>query len=256
MNKLIHLLLVTTDQDLSKGYFSGLRNVNCEFADYDQDPGLYTEMNYDYIYFRDPFVVENYNENKITRWVNVMRKSFPAAKFIDGIEVYGDLLIEDKWIQYNQYPMYMPKTVLAGNIKTISQNEIAKKRVSSRARDVYVGPMTGLELNSDYILQEKLAIINEYRVYVINGVVLERIAVKHSKTQTRKVKVGGIVDIDDRLRSYIERLKEGIHLDFYGLDIAQTASSYRLIEINRAPQFMRYNELAGTNIAQLLFVGE
>lgn len=46
-----------------------------------------------------------------------------------------------------------------------------------------------------------------------------------------------------------EILGELSEYDFLGFDIAQTETDLRLIEVNRSPQFKRYNEEVGVNIA-------
>jgi hypothetical protein len=238
-----------TDPCLNRGY-----TLDVLQYDYPLDRGSIVLKKYDIVYFRDPYNVGTYSREKINNTIQAIVESNISAYFIDTIRSIEDINIEDKWIQYEKFTPFMPSTkLLLFESDFIEGKHIIKKRISSRARDVHF-EMKSEYLGDEYIFQEILPIKTEYRVYIVNNKILEFISVKTTKSPSSKVKVADIVKITPQLKSYVAKI--GVYLnklDLYGLDIALLDDgTYRLIEVNRSPQFSKYYALSGVNIADEL----
>ena len=240
-------LIVTTKSDLSISYFSRDMAI-VGVVIYGEPLPLASE--YDVIYFRDPFNSGAYDKKMIRDTVEKVVARYPEAYFVDGIKRYDDLLIEDKWRQYEKLKTFMPPTRLLRDKSELRGEKIAKKRISARARDIAFSPIDIHGRTDEFILQDKLSIIHEYRVYSIGRKLLPVVAVKSSKTLESKAKVQGCITLGDSLKTFTQKILDELSgYDFLGFDIAKTKDDLVLIEVNRSPQFKRYNEMAERNIA-------
>lgn len=206
---------------------------------------------YDFVYFRDPFTVE-YNLELIDKIIVRIRELNPDAYFVDDIKNTKDILIEDKWRQYALFKDLMPRTKILKNINNIDYSKsFVKKRVSSRARGVIfdVEDFPDNVEPSDYIVQDKIEIIEEIRALVVRGEVLDKGVVKISKTDTDKVKVTDETVLTRDINHLALRIAKALpQLDLVGIDIARTnEDELLLIEINRSPQFNLYTKKTGIN---------
>ena len=73
------LLLVTTTEDLSVDFFRHVPSVECDVIDYSQPIPDGLRSQYDVIYFRDPFVVKNYDIASIAELVEQLASQYPDA---------------------------------------------------------------------------------------------------------------------------------------------------------------------------------
>ena len=238
-------LIVTTDEDRS---IESLRQAHVDVVKYEDTKIPAAE--YDVVYFRDPFNELTYNLEDIGLVVSNVTRLHEDAYFVDGCRSLDDLLFEDKWRQYQKLHMLMPHTeLLSESLKTDSK--IIKQRISSRARGIYFDtdeiPHNAFD---QYLIQPRLDIAVEYRVYVVcDGGVLPKVSVKSTKSEKQAVKVLDVVDMSSKLEAFCHKVIEQLPgMDFIGLDIAELSNGdLVLIEVNRSPQFSRYDELLGTN---------
>lgn len=242
-------LIVTTDEDRSRDYFSWADSVR-----YTDAIGM-LHGEYDVIYFRDPFNTGEYDVEYIKSTLVHIKQQYPEAVYIDAVTRYEDLLFEDKWRQYQLVGEFMPSTELFDTkSKFRAGSTIVKKRISARARDIIQTNEQLVDIAlEEYIVQEKIDIDAEYRVYTIGNRVLPFMTQKSSKTLDTKVKVLGVTKIDDAVAQFVQKIQAKLEdLDLLGYDIARTPTGLALIEVNRSPQFKRYNELTYTNVADEL----
>lgn len=240
-------LIVTTESDLSIPYFSE-NMAHVDVVVYGSPLPIASE--YEVVYFRDPFNSGSYDKKTIQDTVEKVVARYPKAYFVDGIKSYDDLLIEDKWRQYEKLEAFMPSTSLLKNKNDLHGKKIAKKRISARGRDIAFIPEDIDGEVSEYILQDRLNIIREYRIFSIGSKILPIVAVKSPKTPTARVKVQAEISTPAPLKAFTRKiLTELPEYDFLGFDIAETEAGYVLIEVNRSPQFKRYNEIGKMNIA-------
>ena len=265
------MLVITTDKDLSVNEFK----TAAEMLKYEIHVSLYGENvqhvnNFDRIYLRDPFNTGDCNEARIRELLSNLVRDYPSARYIDECSTYEGLLIEDKWRQFELLSDFMPKTLLINNISDESEindaklrlgvrgksSVIAKARISTRSRDVVLAKSdTKPELS--YILQQRLNLVKEWRVYGVNGEILPTAAVRTSKTNGVKVRTKGVEELPTNLIGFAEDVYARIpQMDLVGFDIAITNDNKPvLLEINRSPQFKQYNQATGTNLANKFMKG-
>lgn len=207
---------------------------------------------YQVIYFRDPFNTDFYDIDAITRTVDGVVRANPSAYYVDNVKSIDDILIEDKWRQYTLLRAYMPDTKLLELASEVVYGlNIAKKRISARARDIVFHQEEIKYDPEEYILQENLILESEYRVYVICGEVQNLMSRKQPKTAKSKTKVQNLTPITNDIKAFSESISREVpNLDFMGLDVAKTDEGLRLIELNRSPQFSRYNSLGGDDLVE------
>lgn len=245
--------ILTTKSDQSLDFFAPKNSRIAYFEDSDTDlKTILSSQIFDVVYVRDPFNTGSYDLSNIETKLSILQKLQPSAKYVDNTRTLDDVLIEDKWRQYQLLGTYMSPTKLASKASFISGEHIAKKRISARSKDILFS--VGKPLNDDWIVQDLVVIEEELRVYVVRGKVDSSASIKSSKTNNTKVKVVGSRSLDE---SEIAFAQEIAHLlpamDFVGLDIGLTSDGPVLIEVNRSPQFKRYNELNKVNILERLF---
>lgn len=205
---------------------------------------------FDYIYLRDPFNHPNYDKEQTKMTVDNLTSRYNSAYWVDKAKSYEDLLFEDKWRQYQLFKETMPPTSLLDRL--LAEGKIIKKRISARAIGIYFRQSDlppGHEPN-DYIVQPRIDIERELRVYMIGNKIIKPAVYKTSKTPDSKVK---IADVANELPAEVTRICESVYviagLDFAGLDIAQTPDGCYLLEVNRSCQFKGYQHLTGVNLA-------
>jgi len=171
---------------------------------------------------------------------------------VDSISSNKDIYFEDKLLQYTQFGEFMPKTKLLSNMDNkIEKDYIIKKRISSRSSGIFFNKKDLLgKCFDDYIVQEKILIEKEYRVYCIFDEILEDVSIKQSKTEFVKTDVVGAEKINLKLKKFVKRIIAKNKFDLIGLDIAFSQGKYFLIEINRSPQFKAFFTQTGINLAE------
>jgi glutathione synthase/RimK-type ligase-like ATP-grasp enzyme len=217
---------------------------------------------YDTIYIRSHFgqpsaLPQNFR-TEIDILVSLAKQENPDIQCIDDADTIDKIVAcEDKWIQYQTYSKFMPRTQLLDNESNSSNFDrpIYKNRLSSRGNGVTwdIEKVTGPR--QDWIIQESIDIAEELRIYVIRGTVYPIGAVRQSMTSERHAQA-----VDSRrltqdeidFSSEISKLNE--NMDFVGLDIARTSDGkLRLMEANRSPGFAAFEKLTNVNLASLLY---
>ncbi len=253
------IALITTKSDKSATLF--ISEVNKKwfhflFIDYSIDNERFSsqlvDFNPDLLYLRDPFNTLNYSLGNIQNKVEICKSI--NANYIDQTSDIEDLLFEDKWVQYQKFSKYQAKTELFVDKASFkSERFIYKPRISSRGRGInfdQIPPVDG-----SYIQQEKLLIIKEFRIFVVSGEILPQIALRSSKTENSKVKQRGVFDIKtvSGLEDFVDEIMSLIKFDLVGLDVAVLNNNeFKLIEVNRSPQFSAYFRDSGTNPAEIM----
>ena len=241
-------LIVITSSDHSAGLFLSHTAANraIELVNYRDMPKI--DKLYDIVYLRDPFT--DVWVMTTLRSVDDFTERHPNAYYVDKVKTSDDLLIEDKWRQYLQLSAYMPHTQLLSEVKELPVQPIIKKRISARARDVYFDPDDVQGDRADYITQPLIAIIEEYRVYTLGGEVLPQMVRRSSKTPTSKIKAVEAVPLSALVGDFCKNILKNLPgYDLLGFDVAITSEGPILIEVNRSPQFARFMEMTGCDIA-------
>jgi hypothetical protein len=231
--------LITTEKDTSAPIFANHGWKILLYSDEITEP-----THYETVYFRDPFN-GTMSAEAIRPCVNRWLKGLSWNKSIDDIESFRKMKnLEDKYRQYKKFKSFMPAAYLPSEHAFVEGKNIAKKRISQRAKDILF--RTSKKLNDDWIIQDKMNIKEELRVYAIFGKVIKQASIKSSKTEDTKVKVIGGRDLTPDEIALCERIAEESKLDFIGIDLAILDSGeYKLIEVNRSPQFGRFVERYG-----------
>ncbi len=258
-----NLLLVTVPFSKSLPLFSS-RKILAKYSlttlfytdSFDHFLKSFKNKDFDLIYLRDPFNFVACEDLEVK--INLILQSFPKAVFIDKIQSVDDLYFEDKWIQYQQFTDVMPKTALLIDKKNIEWSKfLIKKRVSSGSKGLIFSEKSLRGESSNYIIQDKIDILQEYRVLSVRGeilptVVLKKVSIKNGAVT---VKVRDFQQINKKLLSFTKMIHKKIKFDLVGYDIAELAdNSYVLIEINRSPQFLAYHRETGINVAEKLLL--
>ncbi len=252
------LLIVTTSNDLSLPLFFLSKNENLaiEVLLYEDSHKKFQMLenkiaSFEYVYFRDPFntpLTKGWEE-KTKPLLGLVKKN--SIKSIDNIYEIKDFFIEDKWQQHLLLKEFMATTDILTSRSLFDPNkQFVKKRISSRSRDILFD-ISSIQNHEEYIIQEKLEIEEEYRVFSLFNKIISPAVYKSSKTLNTKVQIDRTKtkEVDNNLERFINQILERINLDFIGFDIALTKSGeYRLIEVNRSPQFKAYFETTNQNI--------
>lgn len=237
-------LLYTTHNDLSVQLFDDWL-VRYYDGDFDTpEAGL--------VYFRDPFNDPDYavESDKIDHLIQHYTKS--GAKIVDNLTSFADVMeLEDKYCQAETYGALYPQTWLPSQHEFRPGKDLAKPRISQRAKDILFA-LDGRKLDDKWIIQELLDIQEELRVYAVYGEILDIASIKSSKA-SGKVKIIGTRKMTEAERDFTAKVLERCPLDVVGFDIAVLPEgSLRLIEANRSPQFLRYTERTGANLAKII----
>lgn len=245
------LLIVTTKKDSSLPY---LLNDEVDVAYFDDGFDAFktnvARRHFSVIYLRDPFNTGVFSLEEIDKKLHLLTKRQPEAYYVDHAAALNDLLIEDKWRQYEQLGEWMPKTVLGDSMLSVSRENIAKRRISSRSKNILFNVSPGA-LSNEWIIQERLAIFEELRVYYLFGEVIRTASIKRPKVAGQTTKVIGLRELSLEEERFAYGIGSALPaLDFAGLDIAVTPAGLRLIEVNRSPQFVRYSMLREENLVE------
>ena len=255
-------LIITTTNDISLPlFFLNLpANLQIEIILYEDELAKFKKLAQDLpsfklIYARDPFnsiMVQNW-EQKIQPIVEAINTQ--PIQSIDHVTTIKDFYLEDKWEQYQLLSQFMAPTKILEASDTFNPKiQFIKKRISSRAKGI-IFDLNQIDNPSRYILQDKLNIQEEYRIFTLFNQVISPAVYKSSKTQTSKVKIDRSKTkiINPELAKFVQQILNQLNLDFTGLDIALTTQNeYRLIEVNRSPQFKAFYETTGINLASEL----
>lgn len=246
------LLILTTKEERSLNLLL-LEEIDVTTKHYSDDLAKNTVLltGFDIIYFRDPFTDE-YDITILAAIVDTIHRQNPGAYFVDSVAELDDLLVEDKWKQYELFNDLMPNTELVNDFDRLDfEKQFVKKRISARARGVIFGvdEVKSSDLPQDFIAQEKLEIIEEVRVVTVRDKIYDMGVKKISKTFSEKVKLTDVVTVSDDMkrmaRIVVSRLPE---LDITGIDIARTKNGeLKLIEVNRSPQFVTFTKKTNIN---------
>lgn len=231
-------LLYTTRNDLSVPFFDGWQ---VEY--YDTTDG---KVPADLVYFRDPFNDPDYQPNSAR--IDQIISQYHSARIIDQLRSFQDILDhEDKYKQSQLYQDLYPNTWLPSQHEFVVGSNIAKPRISQRAKNILFD-LNGQQIDDQWIIQELFDINEELRVYVVAGEILPIASIKSSKANG-PVKVIGTRALTHQEVDFVREVMKKCPLDIAGLDIAILRDGkLRLIEANRSPQFKRYIELTGVNI--------
>lgn len=235
-------LLYTTRNDLSEPYFTGWQ---VEYYDDTKN-----QSRADVVYFRDPFNDPNYTADP--QRINQLILNHQNAYSIDHITSFDDILhAEDKYLQSQIYAKWSPQTWLPSQHEFTPGQMLAKPRISQRAKDVLFS-LDGRKINDSWIFQELLDIKEELRIYAVFGEILPIASIKSSKS-TGAVKIIGARSLTDKEAAFVREIMTKCPLEIVGFDVAVLKNgTLKLIEANRSPQFKRYAERTGINIANLI----
>ena len=253
------MLLITGINDLSLPLYltqSMQQRVTMDFYFFHEDlldlKNKLLVNDYDYIYFGYHF--RTLNKKAATDLFDIVSKTKRNAYIIDNLKTIDDIYFEDKWIQYQHFSEFMPQTQLLNSMSDADNNDyITKERISGRAEGIFFNSseLDSTQLNK-YIIQDKMSIQKEYRVYVVCNKIMPEATVKSSKTLTSNVKIIGSEILSLDILKFIEKVLEQNTFDFIGLDLAITKSGPFLIEINRTCLFNGYFTQTNINLAKVL----
>ncbi len=252
------MLIISTIKDLSIPLFLTQKiqkKINVDFCFFhestDEIKKKLVANNYNYIYIRDPFNYV-YDKGNIEEKFNVILNNRKKSYLVDNLKILDDIYFEDKWKQYQLFEEFMPKTKLLTNTKDVDNSRlITKQRISSRAKGIVFNSKDMVSDNlSDYIIQKKIKIDEEYRVYVIFNKIIKEASLKSPKTQHSKVKVIGYKKISTKITNFVNNIIKQNKFDFIGLDIAKSKNNLYLLEVNRSCLFNGYFSNNQINLAE------
>jgi len=256
------LLIVTTTADLSLPLFFHLSDDNLmdvSFIFYDMPiDGLESivRKGFEFVYFRDPFNDLTISQPHAKRLTEAIIDNLRTAYKVDKISSYDDMMFEDKWHQYNLFGDLMPQTELPSSFDDVNfDTQLLKKRISARSKGIVFDRASILPKDSpqDYVLQAKLNIKKEYRVFMVGGEIVKPMAIKSSKTPNQIAKLVGLEDkIPSDLTQICQEVYKKTKFDLMGLDIVETDEGYKVLEVNRSCQFAKFYRLSGLNLASML----
>lgn len=233
-------LLYTTGNDLSLEYFTDW-DVAYYYSTFDDTRAA------DLVYFRDPFNDSTYipDPEHITRLI----KHHRGVQIIDRLTSFDDIVAaEDKYLQSQRYQELYPTTWLPSQQAFIPGKHLAKPRISQRAKDILF-ELGDRKLDDNWIIQELLDIKEELRVYTVYGQIIQPASIKSPKA-SGKVKVIGTRELTNAEQAFVHQALQRCPLDVAGFDLAILGDgSMKIIEVNRSPQFRRYTERTGVNLA-------
>lgn len=252
------LLVVVPDSDLSiELFFTDNCRARMDIESIPYKEAMFSaDRDWDFIYIRGSGFQSELEDKEVINSLEHILQNKGKAYMVDGLHTFSDLLLEDKWRQFKIFADVMPTTKVIDSFETINiENLIIKKRISGRSRDIHfdLASLPEDAMPRDYIIQERLNIQIEYRVFMIGGQIILPLEIKSSKTETNKNKVIGTEktaskEIKDICRLVSDRLK----YDLVGLDIVKVGDQFYLLEANRSPMFVNYLKLSSKNLAESL----
>jgi len=253
------MLLITNIDDLSLPLYvtqSMQKKVSVDFYFFGENVSDLKQKlllnTYDYIYFGYPF--RALTKKEINSLLNTVLTNKKNAYIIDNLKTISDIYFEDKWHQYQIFSAFMPKTKLLQSIADADNKmSITKERISGRAEGIFFNShdLDIAHLNK-YIVQDKMNIQKEYRIYVICNNILPEATIKSPKTTTAAVKIMGTETLSSEIIAFTKKILKKNTFDFIGLDLAITKSGLHLIEINRSCLFNGYFKHTNINVMELL----
>jgi|SaaInlV_200m_DNA_2_1039689.scaffolds.fasta_scaffold05408_2 glutathione synthase/RimK-type ligase-like ATP-grasp enzyme len=253
------MLLVTTVNDISLSLFltqKVKKKLEIDVFFFHEDIAMLKEKlvseGYDYIYIRDPFNYE-FDKTNAEEKIKTILDNKGDAYIIDSLESVEDIYFEDKWNQYLVLKEFMPSTKVLESLEAVdSADSITKKRISSRSEGIV---FHSKDLKSDdlseYIVQEKLKINKEYRVYVLFDEILTTASLKSSKTETSRVRTLGTEELSQDVIEFVKKITEKKNFDFVGLDVVESGGKLYLLEMNRSCLFNGYFRNNNINLAEV-----
>jgi hypothetical protein len=140
------LLIITTKKDSSVSLFLSKKNlskIKIDFVFFDLPfldfiKKLENMEYYDFIYVRDPFNAPFLKRDINKKLHEIFSHRGLKNYFVDNLKSIEDIYFEDKWIQYQTFFSFMPKTFLFENIFQLENLNVshflAKKRIASRGK--------------------------------------------------------------------------------------------------------------------------
>ena len=238
-------LLFTTATDLSAPYFEA---AGWQVLIYAALPASLPPAQL--VYFRDPFNDPDFTPGPAA--LDYLISHYAAAQSVDHIRSFRDMLsAEDKYLQSRRLGDLYPATYLPSQRGFTPGRDLAKPRISQRAKNILFD-LGDRQLDDSWLIQPRLDIQEELRVYTIGHQIIDLASIKSSKS-TGAVKVTGTRQLTSAEHDLIATALKRCDFDQIGFDLAcLTGGTLALIEVNRSPQFRRYAELTGTNLAQIL----
>jgi len=258
MMRIMKNLVITVSPDSS----IDLLNAFADILVLDKQPILSTMPFYETLYIRShfgqPSTLPQVFRAQIEDIVRRAKQKNSAIRFIDNTYTVDKILAtEDKWQQYEIFNSFMPKTKLLSNDLDISgfERPIFKNRLSSHGNGVTWNIEETTSPREDWLIQESLDIIEELRIYVINGNVYPIGAIRESKTSDQSTQAVDSRSLtQDEIDFSLNVGQQAPDLDIIGLDISRTPNGkLYLIEVNKSPGFGKFAELTGVNLASFLY---
>ena len=209
-------------------------------------------------HFGHPSTLPEVFRSEIEDVANRAKQENPNIRFIDGTDTVDSVMdFEDKWNQYETFSSFMPKTELLNNDLDVSgfDRPVFKNRFSSHGNGVTWDLEETTIPRQDWLIQESLDINEELRIYVINGKVYPIGAVRQSKTLDQNTQALDVRPLESDEIDFSSKIgQQAPSMNIIGLDIARNSDGkLYLMEVNRSPGFGKFAELAGINLASLLY---
>lgn len=206
----------------------------------------------DSVYLRLHFCHENMDE--IRERVDGVLRRFENAYFINGVERFDDLLrLENKWSLAKMLEGYMPRAYSLEEVPRGATGLVYKQRLSRCGHNTKFDAHESLD-PEEYFAQERMVVLEELRVYIVLGEIVELAAIRTTKMETQKVKMVGVRALDEVEKNFVREVIARLpRADFVGLDIARVAAGYKVIEVNWTPVFSAYRRMTNIDLAGRLY---
>lgn len=212
------------------------------------------EHTFDYIYLHSTIHADLTMDERFQKF-EVILNNKKNAYIIDSISKPDHVLLDDKWSQYQRYSEFMPPTFRPTTLDQIDFNKhFVKKSFSGRSLGVAFSK-NDIDNINEYIVQDKLDIEKEYRIYTIQDEIVEPILVRQSKTHNQKTRVVNAISLTPQLKEYVQQIMSNYEqpYDLMGLDIVETADNkLYLLELNPNALITAHYRLTNVNLAAVL----
>lgn len=236
-----------------------------------------------YKHFKIPKI--NYNDRIIIRWPwdasdTSIEYNSAVKKLVD--EFYNQIVFdkeclkkytpdyEDKLFQsnfFNQHAIPSPHTFHIANINNLPSKVtfplVLKKRISSRSKNNFlinnekelIEKLTNIKVE-DYILQQAIDALFDYRVMVLNDKVIGTVNRFIHVRKNNRLSVKGmkpVTNLSPEIEKDALKLTKNLKADFVGCDVLiDKKGKHYFIEANLSPQFNVFTKTTGINVAKLL----
>ncbi len=235
-----------------------------EYADFivlDKDPMPAELKSYKSVYIRSHFSTPELSpQNYRTEIEGLLKKVLDKNKdvyFFDNMNTVDAIVeFEDKWRQYEKFAEFMPLTKQLSNSDSPEfMVPIYKKRLSSRGNGVTWNRSEVSEDLNDWIIQETLDIVEEIRIYTINGDIYPIGAIRRSMTDEHKTLAINYRKLTAEEIDFATKITaKAPSFSVLGLDIAHTKEDgLFLMEVNRSPGFGAFEKLTNVNLADFIY---